>query len=211
MKFLYSPPFPLKKLMHNYTWETKNNKLLLTFDDGPTKESTEKILLLLNDLNLKAVFFCVGNNVALNREVTNLIIDQGHTIGNHTYNHKKIMFLKPDGIMNEIRDTNNLLAEKHNYIVKYFRPPHGLPAFDLSGKLSLFNQRCVMWSLLTMDYKNDLEVVKFAVVNYLKQNSIVVLHDSKKSTGIILDSIKLIVDFAAGKGYEFGEPDECLN
>jgi peptidoglycan/xylan/chitin deacetylase (PgdA/CDA1 family) len=197
--------------MHNYTWETKNNKLLLTFDDGPTKESTEKILLLLNDLNLKAVFFCVGNNVALNREVTNLIIDQGHTIGNHTYNHRKVMFLKPDGIMNEIRDTNNLLAEKHNYIVKYFRPPHGLPSFDLSGKLSLFNQRCVMWSLLTMDYKNDLEVVKFAVVNYLKQNSIVVLHDSKKSTGIILDSIKLIVDLAAGKGYEFGEPDECLN
>ena len=68
-----------------------------------------------------------------------------------------------------------------------------------------------MWSLLTYDYKNDLEVVKFGVKKYLRNNSIIVLHDNIKSKNIILDSISLIVDEARSRNYQFGEADECLN
>jgi hypothetical protein len=67
-----------------------------------------------------------------------------------------------------------------------------------------------MWSLLTEDYKNNFETVKFAVKNYLKENSIIVLHDSVKSKNIIKDSINFILDKASEKGYTFGEPAECL-
>jgi len=67
-----------------------------------------------------------------------------------------------------------------------------------------------MWSLLTQDYKNDFETVKFAVRNFLRKNSIIVLHDSIKSKQIIKDSINLIIDEAANKGFAFGEPEDCL-
>ncbi|MBZ0200165.1 MAG: hypothetical protein K8H86_09880, partial [Ignavibacteriaceae bacterium] len=68
----------------------------------------------------------------------------------------------------------------------------------------------IMWSLLTYDYKNDINVVKFAVQKFLKDNSIIVLHDSLKSKEIIADSIELIINEAEKKGFTFGEPDECL-
>jgi len=68
----------------------------------------------------------------------------------------------------------------------------------------------VMWSLLTYDYKNDLSIVKYSVKKYLRKNSIIVLHDSLKSKDIICDSIKFIAEEAAQKGFEFGEPEECL-
>jgi len=67
-----------------------------------------------------------------------------------------------------------------------------------------------MWNLVTYDYKNDWEKVKFAVDNYLQNNSVIVLHDSNKSKDVIIDSIKYIVDTAADRGFKFGEPEECL-
>ena len=70
---------------------------------------------------------------------------------------------------------------------------------------------CVMWNLVTYDYHNDLEKVKFAVDNHLQRNSIIVLHDSSKTENIIVDSIKYIVDKVDERGFEFGVPNECLN
>ena len=70
--------------------------------------------------------------------------------------------------------------------------------------------KCVMWNLLTYDYKNDIKRVKFSVDNYLQNNSIIVLHDNSKSSDFIVDSIKYIADSAAKNGFEFGVPDECL-
>ena len=67
-----------------------------------------------------------------------------------------------------------------------------------------------MWNLVTYDYKNDWEKVKFAVDNYLQSDSLIVLHDSNKSKDIIIDSIKYITDAATMRGFKFGEPEECL-
>ena len=68
----------------------------------------------------------------------------------------------------------------------------------------------VMWSLLTYDFRNDLNVVKFAVNNYLEKNSIVVLHDSLKSKDIIAESIDYIVEESSRRGFQIGAPSECL-
>jgi hypothetical protein len=67
-----------------------------------------------------------------------------------------------------------------------------------------------MWNLVTYDYKNDWEKVKFAVDNFLQNNSLIVLHDSSKSKDIIIDSIKYIADAAAARGFKFGDTEECL-
>ena len=211
MKPFYTPPSIIKKISKEYVWESACNKVLLTFDDGPTIENTEKIIRLLNDLRIKTVFFCVGNNIKYNKQLSDIIISNGHAIGNHTFNHRRLIGLNCKEIKKEIRMTNEILYDNHNYHACYFRPPYGIPVFGLSKILQSFNLKNIMWSLLTMDYKDDIRVVKFAVENYLKNNSIVVLHDNKKSKKIILDSIKIIVDEVAAKGFEIGEPSECLN
>jgi peptidoglycan/xylan/chitin deacetylase (PgdA/CDA1 family) len=210
LKYLYDPPLVIKRLFHDFYWHTTNNKVLITFDDGPTIEATEIILKTLAEKKIKALFFCVGNNVQNNQSLVNDILAEGHLIGNHTFNHKRLTKINNLQAVEEIESLNALMKERFNYNVRYFRPPHGRFTISTGGILKERNLACVMWSLLTEDYKNDFEVVKFAVTNYLMKNSIIVLHDSIKSKNIIKDSINFITDEAAKNGFLFGEPEECL-
>lgn len=211
MKYLYNPPQLLKNLFYDFYWDTKNNNVLLTFDDAPNPGTTEIILKKLSDEKIKALFFCVGDNVSKYPELVSQIKSEGHTFGNHTLNHKKLNKISEDEKEFQISSVNRLFEENYSIKLKYFRPPHGI--FQLSTKkvLNHFKLKNVMWSLLTYDYKNDFSIVKFAVNNYLKNNSIIVLHDSNKSKNIINDSISLIVDEARKNNFQFGDAEQCLN
>ena len=209
MKSQYDPPFLLKQVFPDFRWESKVDKILLTFDDGPVSGNTENILRKLNDFRIKAVFFCVGNNIMKNSSLASEILKEGHIVGNHTFNHSKLTLLGFDDYA-EIDRFNELAKDKLGIEVKYFRPPHG--RFNLyTGKLlKKRNLTNVMWSLLTYDFKGNSSLVKYSVAKYLKNNSIIVLHDSLRSRDIILDSISFIADEISGKGFRFGEPAECL-
>ena len=211
MKLNYNPPYLIKKIFNQFKWETSNNKILLTFDDGPNPRTTEKILLLLNDFKIKAVFFCVGSNVDRYKSLTQQIIDERHVVGNHTFNHKLLLKLNRKDSLEEINSFNSIMLRNLSYRVKYFRPPFGWFKLNTNSLMKEAELRCVMWNLVTYDYHNNFERVKFAIDNYLKSNSIIVLHDSKKSADIITESIKYIVEKAEKHGLEFGVPEECLN
>ncbi len=210
MKYLYTPPYLIKKLFNDFYWNTANNKILLTFDDGPNPGTTEKILEYLSNKKIKALFFCVGNNVQRYPELLKEMLFNGHTVGNHTFNHKRITGIPEKEIIDEIQKFDSLLKNDFNYAIKYFRPPHG--RFNLStGKLLKdFNLRNVMWSLLTYDYKNDLNLIKLAVNKYFKKNSIIILHDSIKSEKIIIEALEIISGEAQKRGFEIGDPAGCL-
>lgn len=210
LKYKYDPPTILKKLFNEFYWNTTNNKILLTFDDGPIPESTEIILSELSKHKIKALFFCVGDNIRKYPELTKTILSEGHTIGNHTFNHKILRTLSREEKVEQIQSFNDLLKNDFGYDVKYFRPPHGRFQITTNSLMKKLNLKNVMWSLLTYDYKNNFELVKFAVKDFLNKDSIIVLHDSIKSKKIIKDSISFIVDEAAGKNFRFGEPLECL-
>ncbi|MDY0083282.1 MAG: polysaccharide deacetylase family protein, partial [Ignavibacteriaceae bacterium] len=166
MKYLYDPPGILKILFKEFYWNTNNNKVLLTFDDGPDTETTEIILKRLDEEKIKALFFCVGENVQNYSSLAMQIINEGHTIGNHTFNHKILNKMSADERSSQIKRTNSIAEEKLGYKIKYFRPAHGKFQFSTSALLREHKLKNVMWSLLTYDYKNDSEVVKFAVKKY---------------------------------------------
>lgn len=209
MKVLYDPPFIVKKIFKRFNWNSVSNEALLTFDDGPTVEATEKILKFLNDHKVKAVFFCVGNNIKRRPELAKAILAEGHSIGNHTFNHKRIAGLKPDEIRAELNEFDKTAEEELSYKTDLFRPPHGRFTFNNYRLLNEMNKKTVLWSLLTYDYKNNIEEVKRSL-KYIKHNSIIVFHDSVKSERIILDSLNLTLEEADKKGIKFGEPSGCL-
>jgi len=211
MKYLYNPPWLLKKYFNNFYWNTFNTKVLLTFDDGPNAETTELILKKLSDEKIKALFFCVGDNVSKYQELVSQILSEGHLIGNHTFNHKILNRISSEEKEEQIASVQKIFDQKFNIKIKYFRPPYGKFQLSTSAMLKKYNLRNVMWSLLTYDYKNDLSIVKLAVEKYLNRNSIIVLHDSKKSKNIILDSISIIADEVKKRNFSFGEAEECLN
>lgn len=210
MKYNYNPPRILKNIFKEFYWNTSNNKILLTFDDGPIPQSTEIILRELSIHKIKALFFCVGDNIRKYPELTKEILVAGHSIGNHTFNHKTLRTLSYEEKISQIKLFNQLLKNDFDYDVKYFRPPHGRFQLTTNSLLKKNDLKNVMWSLLTYDYKNNLELVKFAVTNFLNKDSIIVLHDSIKSRNIIKDSISLIVEEAYNKNFSFGETSECL-
>lgn len=193
-----------------FRWNSGVNKILLTFDDGPVPGNTEKILKKLEEHRIKGLFFCVGNNIRNNPSLAAEIIKEGHLIGNHTYNHTKLTSVDFDAKI-EIDGFNRIAGDKLGIEVKYFRPPHGRFNLYTGRVLRERNLTNVMWSLLTYDFKGDLVKVKHSVSWCLEPDSIIVLHDNLKSKEIITDSIDYIVNEAASKGYEFGEPAECLS
>ena len=211
MKYLYNPPLLLKKIFGSFYWETTNNKVLLTFDDGPNPGTTEIILKKLSVEKTKALFFCVGDNVNKYPDLVRDILSEGHLVGNHTFNHKILNRISDQEKDYQIGSVNKIFFENFGIKLKYFRPSHGRFQISTPSLMKKYDLKNVMWSLLTYDYKNDLSIVKFAVEKYLKQNSIVVLHDSNKSKNIIVDSISFIIDEARKRNYQFGESEECLN
>lgn len=211
MKYYYDPPILIKKIFNNYYWNTNSNKVLLSFDDGPNPDTTELILSKLSNENIKVLFFCVGDNVQKYPELVQQIKDEGHSLGNHTFNHKILKTIADDEKNYQVSSVNDLFEAKFDVRLKYFRPPHGKFQLSTQPLLKKHNLKNVMWSLLTYDYKNNLSIVKFAVEKYLKHNSIIVLHDSNKSKNIIIDSISLIAEEVRKRNYRFGGADECLN
>lgn len=211
MKYLYNPPIILKKIFSDFSWNTNNGKVLLTFDDGPNPDTTEIILKKLSEEKIKALFFCVGENVQKYPELIHQIKNEGHSFGNHTFNHKILNKISDEEKDYQISVVNEIFNDKFDIKLKYFRPSHGRFQLSTSSLMRKHQLKNVMWSLLTYDYKNDLSIVKFAVEKYLKPNSIIVLHDSNKSKNIISDSISFIADEVEKRNYQFGEAEECLN
>ena len=209
-KYFYDPPLAIKFLFKDFVWNSSVRKILLTFDDGPMPETTNLILKTLEEFKVKSLFFCVGENVKSNPGLISEILSKGHEIGNHTYSHEIITHLNNIELKNQIDLFNRILEDNHNYRVKYFRPPHGRFNFRTQKVMAEKKLKNVMWSLLTYDYRNDINLVNFAVNKYIKNNSIIVLHDSRRSKKIIVDSIKLIMEEVNKKGFEIGNPAECL-
>ena len=125
-------------------------------------------------------------------------------------NHKLLTRMNRVESINEINSFNELMKEKFNYHVKYFRPPHGRFNLKTNGILKELNLKCVMWNLLTYDFENDLENVKYAIDNYLIKNSIIVFHDNIKCSNIIEHALNYTIEQVSKKGFVFGEPEDCL-
>lgn len=210
IKYRCNPPTLIKKAFKDFIWNSATEKILLTFDDGPIPETTETILKILNKNKLKAVFFCVGNNILRNPSLAENILSEGHLIGNHTFNHKQVTKISRIELDEEIISFNKLLEDRFGRKIKYFRPPYGKFNLGLKKKLREKNMTNVMWSLLTYDFKSDINIYKDIVKNYLEPNSIVVLHDSIKAKSIIPESIEFLLESISGRKYIIGDPSECL-
>lgn len=185
--------------------ETTDKVVYLTFDDGPTKE-TSKIIDLLEELNVKATFFLIGNNIEKNMEDAKLIVEKGHDIGNHSYSHNRMIFKKSSFIKEEIDTTNDLIKNLGYENEIFFRPPFGKKLFVLPQYLNKINQKTVMWNIEPESYEESSKSAE-AIANHVKENiqngSIILLHPMNDNTGKILESIRLIVEQLQSEGYSF--------
>lgn len=210
MRIFYDPSVVFQPLMPNYFWRTSNDKILVTFDDGPQNGATDIALRSLSEHKISALFFLSGINFDKNLNLAKEILAENHHIGLHMINHNLLLLKTRKAISEEISIQKKTIEEKLGYVPKYFRPPHGVFTPGLNEILSTHHLKNVIWSLLTKDYNNDLKVVKFALEKYLRNNSIVVFHDRLENRNIIKDSINNLIEQTHKKNFTIGDAPECL-
>jgi peptidoglycan/xylan/chitin deacetylase (PgdA/CDA1 family) len=199
--YFVKTPYLLKFLFPFLLWsKSKKEKLLyLTFDDGPIPEVTIWVLDILAKYNIKATFFCVGDNVNKFTEIFNRIISEGHTVGNHTYNH-----LKGWSINNDIYIDNII---KCNEVVKssLFRPPHGQVSLKQIWLLKK-QYKIVMWDVLTGDFDSKLTPKKCLLntIKHTENGSIIVFHDSIKAKENLYYVLPRALEHWVSMWYSFG-------
>ncbi|MBA4750377.1 MAG: polysaccharide deacetylase family protein [Alphaproteobacteria bacterium] len=161
----------------------------LTFDDGPSPKTTGMILDILKKEQVKATFFVLGQHAKDYPELIRRIHDEGHEIGNHTYDHKNLRGMSIGGIRQEIKKTQDIL-EGAQLTVNWFRPPYGAGRAKASPVASEFNLKTVLWTVDTRDWqKSSAQSVEQSVDQNVKDGSIVLMHDTKAVTVKALESI----------------------
>ncbi len=179
--FLHKSPFWLRSLFPNYLWrqplKSKEPTIYLTFDDGPIPTVTPWVLEQLALYKAKATFFCIGDNVRKHPQVFKRLLADGHSIGNHTFNH-----LKGWETSNETYLKNTLKCEEY-FKTKLFRPPYGRIKKAQAEELSRANFKIIMWDVLAGDWSAKLspEACLRACIKHSENGSIIVFHDSLKA------------------------------
>lgn len=180
-------------------------KIAITFDDGPSRQCTGRLLDGLKERGVKATFFLIGKNAKENPKLVRRIDEEGHLIGNHTYNHVEITRLSDEEAKKELMDTDEVISQITGKHVEYMRPPFGQWQDNLEKELNVMP---VMWSIDPLDWttKNVDEIVN-KVVTEAGENDIILLHDCYDSS---VDAALRIVDILMKKGYEFVTADELI-
>lgn len=185
--------------------ETETKKIALTFDDGPHPVYTEEMLEVLEEAQVPATFFLLGQNIEGNEEVVRAIAENGHLIGNHTFHHVQITGLPKEQAYEEIDQTSRLIEKLTGKGTEYVRPPFGTWNEGLESNLDLIP---VMWTIDTLDWTTkNVDTIVNHVVKNAGENDIILMHDSYKST---VQAVERIISLLKAEGFEFVTVDEVL-
>jgi len=213
----------IKRIFSNYVWDVPNleNKIYLTFDDGPTPEITEWVLKELQKHNAKATFFCIGNNIEKYPDIFEKVIADGHSIGNHTNNHlngwktSTEEFIKNSSqwpvvsSQNDNASTIRYRSGLNTEHCKLFRPPYGKIKPSQSKKLRQLGFKIIMWDVLSADFDTRIskETCLKNVINNVTTGSIIVFHDSVKAFPNLEYTLPKALKYWAAKGFLFEKLD----
>lgn len=177
----------IKKLFTSYVWDIPNtkNKIYLTFDDGPIPEITEWVLEELKKNNAKATFFCIGDNIVKHPEIFKKVIGEGHTIGNHTFNHLNGWKTNTETYLENFERCQGTIEKStiNNLGSKIFRPPYGKIKKSQANAIRQLGYKIIMWDVLSADFDQNLskdDCLKNVLSN-IRSGSIIVFHDSIKA------------------------------
>lgn len=200
----------LKKLDTFYLGDTSKKKIYLTFDAGYENGFTPSILDTLKENNVKATFFLVGNYLKTSPDLVKRMLEDGHLVGNHTFNHPDMSKISDmQSFKNEIESLEKLYKETTGQdIKKLYRPPQGKYNEENLKMAKELGYKTYFWSLAYVDWLTDKQPSKKLAMEKLSRihpGAIVLLHSTSKTNAEILND--LIQKWKA-EGYEFGSLEE---
>lgn len=201
-----------------YHVSSKEKVVALTFDDGPSGVWTPQILAVLKAADVKATFFMIGEHVQKYPEVARSVVEQGHEIGNHTYNHHGIFYYKPEELNREVGEAEKIIKSVTGIKTKYFRPPKAWLTEREKKQVKEMGYETVLWSLNSKDWVtfDDRYIVKY-ILHRVRQGDIFLFHDSggvfKPEGGNRKETVKAVsrlIDKLKERGYRFVTVSQLL-
>ena len=170
----------------------RDKKIILTFDDGPSIETTEPLLELLEEYDTKAIFFVIGQKVPGNEEVVKKILSAGHEVGTHGYWHIDHWKTLPHAAINDLRQGLKTVKEfvGRNKKILY-RPPYGRINFFEMLWILLTGQKVYMWTHDSGDTWKANKRHSNLIANKLSSTdgAVVLIHDFKRSSEAVRDMV----------------------
>ncbi|WP_026968695.1 polysaccharide deacetylase family protein [Algoriphagus terrigena] len=172
------------------------NRICLTFDDGPVPGATDYVLNELARRGQKATFFMVGDNIQKHTSLAREVMAAGHRVGNHTFNHRNGWKTPNADYLQNIRAFDEVLGERLGIQTDLYRPPYGLMKSS-QAKVVLESKKIVMWNVLSGDY--DQSISSPRILEESKRNtvsgSIVLFHDQQKTQEVLPKILPEFLDF----------------
>lgn len=201
MGYWAKTPKLLPLLLPSLIWykKTESKEVWLSFDDGPTPELTPWVLDLLKAENVKATFFCLGNQIEKHLAIFKRIEKEGHIVGNHSFSHPNGFFTCTKNYLNDIEKCSKIMPT-----TKLFRPPFGKIYPWQIAKLKK-DYQIIMWDILSKDYDEHTsnEACLANVVNNVKNGSIIVMHDTEKAKANLQFALPKIITALKNQGFVF--------
>lgn len=182
--------------VNSFTYKrTKLKEVALTFDDGPT-EFTPKFLDILKENNVKATFFCIGKQIEKYPETFQRIINEGHTIGNHTFSHSNNTgFLSTSKMAEEIQKCDEVMAKIGNMKTNLYRPPFGVTNPNIAKAIKKNHKKSIGWNVRSLDTViKDEKAIFRKITKKIKKGSIILLHDTSEKTYDVLTDLLLFLE-----------------
>ena len=205
---IFRTPFFLPWFYPKLVWRipAEEKIIYLTFDDGPVPGPTEYVLDILNRFNVKATFFCIGDNIKRHPDVFIRILNEGHVVANHTFNHLKGWSTELSTYVQNVKQCEEELNayKQTQFRKKLFRPPYGRISRAQIKKLNEYD--IVMWDVLTHDYNKTISPQQCLAhsIKATRPGSIIVFHDSLKAQRNMSFVLPQYINYFLDKGFTFG-------
>ncbi len=199
----------MRALYPDFIWRKgrQEKNIYLTFDDGPIPEITEFVLHTLAQYNAKATFFCIGDNIRKHPDIFQKVINAGHSIGNHTFNHLRGWKTDKETYLANVKQCDAEIGSKIGHSTqrkRLFRPPHGRIKRS-QAKVLLPEYDIIMWDVLTADYDAGLspDRVLAKALQYTENGSIVLFHDSIKANKNMSFALPRFLEYFSEREFSF--------
>lgn len=185
--------------------ENSEKTIYLTFDQGYENGYTEKILDTLKEKNVKATFFLVGDYARRNEELVKRMIDEGHTLGNHSMSHYSMPDLSYDECVEEVSSLHSYVKETYGYDMTLFRPPMGEYSESSLAATQDCGYKTLLWSFAYCDWdvnnQPDPQTAKEKIVSSAHDGAVYLLHSVSSTNAEVLGDV---IDELRANGYTFG-------
>jgi peptidoglycan-N-acetylglucosamine deacetylase len=190
--------------------ERPSKVVYLTFDDGPTVTHTKRMLDLLDENNAKATFFQVGENAIAHPGLTRSVIERGHAVGNHSWNHRDLRRLSPRRLNNQIIRTSRLLRRITGQPITCLRPPYGAVNGRVRSAVRRKDLGMKLWDIDPRDWKRPgAGAIARRVVSKADPDDVILMHDGGGNRAQSVKALERILRSLSKKGYRFETLPGC--